>query len=85
MLILTSNFSSICYGIGSAPGGTSFSEDCLTLNIIRPETTTSTDALPVVIWIHGGGFWGGSGADQGLNGSFIGERKYIECVERKRD
>jgi carboxylesterase type B len=32
------------------------SEDCLTLNIIRPKGTKAGDLLPVVFWIHGGGF-----------------------------
>ncbi|RMZ78185.1 hypothetical protein DV738_g3968, partial [Chaetothyriales sp. CBS 135597] len=35
-------------------------EDCLTLNVQRPEGTTSGSALPVVVWIFGGGFQLGS-------------------------
>ncbi|KAF7783931.1 CAZyme family CE10 [Agaricus bisporus var. burnettii] len=31
-------------------------EDCLTLNVMRPENTTQSSNLPVVIWIVGGGF-----------------------------
>ena len=31
------------------------SEDCLTLNVIRPKGTTRDAALPVMFWIHGGG------------------------------
>ncbi|WP_439136142.1 carboxylesterase/lipase family protein [Pseudomaricurvus sp.] len=33
-------------------------EDCLTLNVWRPETVESP--LPVMVWIHGGGFVGGN-------------------------
>ncbi|PVH70977.1 alpha/beta-hydrolase [Cadophora sp. DSE1049] len=67
-----SNFSAVCYGLGPIPAGYIFSEDCLTLNVIRPSATnTNSSALPVVIWIHGGGFWGGSAADPLLNGSYI--------------
>ncbi|KAI3530427.1 hypothetical protein CSPX01_14832 [Colletotrichum filicis] len=36
----------------------STSEDCLTLNIWTP--VNSSKALPVVVWIHGGGFGAGS-------------------------
>ncbi|KAK4120494.1 alpha/beta-hydrolase [Parathielavia appendiculata] len=32
------------------------SEDCLTLNVIRPIGTKAGDKLPVLFWIYGGGF-----------------------------
>jgi carboxylesterase type B len=68
-----SNFSAVCYGTGPPPAGYTFSEDCLTLNVIRPSSPIAkSTALPVVIWIHGGGFWGGSATDTSLNGSYIG-------------
>ncbi|WPH01692.1 putative secreted lipase [Acrodontium crateriforme] len=35
-------------------------EDCLTLNVQRPSTATSSSKLPVVFWIYGGGFEFGS-------------------------
>jgi para-nitrobenzyl esterase len=38
----------------------SISEDCLYLNIWTP-AKTATDKLPVIVWIHGGAFTGGSG------------------------
>lgn len=41
---------------------TNAGEDCLTLNIIRPEGTTSKSRLPVLFWIYGGGFEFGSTA-----------------------
>lgn len=37
------------------------SEDCLFLNIWRPSDASKGDKLPVMVWIHGGGFVGGSG------------------------
>jgi len=43
------------------------SEDCLFLNIWRPADATARN-LPVMVWIHGGGFVGGSGALQGAAG-----------------
>uniref|UniRef100_A0A7E4W432 Carboxylic ester hydrolase n=1 Tax=Panagrellus redivivus TaxID=6233 RepID=A0A7E4W432_PANRE len=39
------------------------SEDCLSLNVIRPRHSTSNDKLPVMVWIHGGGFQSGSSRD----------------------
>ncbi|CAF4178672.1 unnamed protein product, partial [Adineta steineri] len=35
-------------------------EACLTLNVYAPENATN---LPVFVWIHGGGFFAGSGAE----------------------
>src|SRR6266702_2216551 len=33
------------------------SEDCLTLNIVRPSGVDSLTSLPVMVWIYGGGFY----------------------------
>lgn len=38
------------------------SEDCLCLNIWKPINTSRKSKLPVMVWIHGGGFTGGSGS-----------------------
>ena len=42
------------------------SEDCLTLNVWTPRNT-STSKLPVMVWIHGGGYLQGSGNIPRLN------------------
>lgn len=42
----------------------SYSEDCLFLNIFTPETAKPEDRLPVIIYIHGGGFTGGCGHEK---------------------
>jgi para-nitrobenzyl esterase len=44
------------------------SEDCLFLNVWRPASATPTAKLPVMVWIHGGGFMGGSGASPFTSG-----------------
>lgn len=44
----------------STTEGLETNEDCLYLNIWSP-AKSSDDKLPVIVWIHGGGFVGGSG------------------------
>ncbi|KAL4905960.1 hypothetical protein BDW74DRAFT_184917 [Aspergillus multicolor] len=53
------------------PGLKSSSEDCLTLNIVRPAnaTTTPDECLPVLVYIFGGGFRQGGSADGQYNTS----------------
>ncbi|OAX78904.1 hypothetical protein ACJ72_06783 [Emergomyces africanus] len=38
-----------------------WSEDCLNVNIFRPQTQNRTNKLPVAVYFHGGAFNGGSG------------------------
>ena len=45
-----------------------YSEDCLFLNIWTPENVDSTSKLPVLIYIHGGGFTGGCGHEKHFDG-----------------
>ena len=46
----------------------SYSEDCLFLNIFAPDTAKEGDKLPVLIYIHGGGFTGGCGHEKHFDG-----------------
>jgi para-nitrobenzyl esterase len=41
-----------------------YSEDCLFLNIFTPLNISIDDNLPVIIYIHGGGFTGGCGHEK---------------------
>lgn len=41
-----------------------YSEDCLFLNVFTPDTAKPGDALPVLLYIHGGGFTGGCGHEK---------------------
>ena len=50
------------------------SEDCLYLNIWSPK---AAQKLPVIVWIHGGGFYGGTGAQTLYNGSKLSRRSVI--------
>jgi para-nitrobenzyl esterase len=48
---------------GNAPAGfPAPSEDCLYLNLYRPAGATEGRKLPVLVYIHGGGFGGGTGS-----------------------
>lgn len=52
------------------------SEDCLYLNIWAPGTSAGAK-LPVMVWIHGGGFFGGSGAQPAYDGTHLSRRGVI--------
>ncbi len=68
-------FGAVCMQAGA---GTSFqagagavqSEDCLFLNVWRP---ARSGEFPVMVWIHGGGYAGGSGSSSLYNGSRLAD------------
>ncbi|MFM8445698.1 MAG: carboxylesterase/lipase family protein [Methylococcus sp.] len=47
------------------------SEDCLFLNVWRPRNLAENAKLPVLVFIHGGAFVGGSGADALYDGTYL--------------
>ncbi len=58
------------------PTATMPDEDCLTLNVWTA-ATTSADKLPVMVWIHGGGFAFGSSADPVNDGARLAAKKVV--------
>jgi para-nitrobenzyl esterase len=47
------------------------SEDCLFLNVYAPSGSTDKSKLPVMFWIHGGGYAGGASSEPRHNGDFL--------------
>ena len=47
------------------------SEDCLFLNVYAPSDSTDKSKLPVMFWIHGGGYSGGGSDEPRHNGDFL--------------
>jgi para-nitrobenzyl esterase len=47
------------------------SEDCLFLNVYAPADATDKSKLPVMFWIHGGGYSGGASSEPRHNGDFL--------------
>jgi len=47
------------------------SEDCLFLNVYTPADSTAKSKLPVMFWIHGGGYSGGASSEPRHNGDFL--------------
>lgn len=45
-----------------------YSEDCLFLNVWAPENADENSRLPVLVYIHGGGFTGGCGHEKHFDG-----------------
>ncbi|KAK2045193.1 carboxylesterase [Colletotrichum somersetense] len=69
-------YSPLCFGYGSDTWvlGNPVSEDCLTINVVRPHGVAPDARLPVALWIHGGGLTNGGSADPRYNLSFIVEQ-----------
>lgn len=52
------------------------SEDCLSLNVWAP-AGAAPGSLPVMVWVHGGGFVGGSGSDLRSDGALLAHRGVV--------
>jgi len=58
----------------AAPLGTPPAEDCLYLNVWKPEHATATKKLPVVLWIYGGGFVNGGSSPPTYSGAALAKK-----------
>ncbi|CAI4211269.1 unnamed protein product [Parascedosporium putredinis] len=69
-------YSPQCFGYGSDTWvlGNYVSEDCLTINVVRPHGIAPDAKLPVAVWIHGGGLTNGGASDPRYNLTFIVEQ-----------
>jgi para-nitrobenzyl esterase len=55
----------------AAASGSAFGEDCLFVNVWRPAVREAGARLPVLVWIHGGGFLNGSSDAPIFDGSAL--------------
>jgi para-nitrobenzyl esterase len=56
------------------PFAAGISEDCLFLNVWTNSLDTHAPPRPVMVWIHGGGFWAGFGGEERHNGAPLAKK-----------
>ena len=64
--------------------GAATSEDCLHLNVWTPAAPGPEARLPVMVWIHGGGFVVGSGAEARYDGARLAARGIVVVTVNHR-
>lgn len=52
-----------CIPVARPKNASQYSEDCLYLNVLKPSGANTVTKLPVVVFVHGGGFQEGDGND----------------------
>ncbi|KAK5045580.1 hypothetical protein LTR84_009198 [Exophiala bonariae] len=63
-------------GLPQYPIFTPQDEDCLTINVWTP-AKTAKDKLPVMVWVHGGGFVFGGGAEKETDGNLLAQEGVV--------
>lgn len=61
----------------AAASGSTLSEDCLVLNVWRPAEIDADATVPVMVWIHGGGFLNGGSSAAIFDGSAFAQQGVI--------
>ena len=64
----------------AAPLGTEPAEDCLFMNVWRPAGAASDAGLPVLVWIHGGGFIIGAASQELYHGHNLAKQGDVVVV-----
>ncbi|HLZ75524.1 carboxylesterase/lipase family protein [Phenylobacterium sp.] len=66
-----------CWQMRAVPSDTNQSEDCLQLNVWTPANFKPGAKIPVMVFIHGGSFTGGSGVNALYDGTHFAERGVV--------
>jgi para-nitrobenzyl esterase len=53
------------------------SEDCLVLNVYAPASAAPASKLPVMVWIHGGGYTAGAASEPRYDGAALASRGVV--------
>src|SRR5215469_7721402 len=69
-------FSPTCMQNANGPTAQPTSEDCLYLNVWT-SAKSATERRPVMVWIYGGGFTGGSGSVPGYDGDALSQKGVV--------
>ena len=68
-------------GAAAAPAP---SEDCLYMNVWRPASAAPGAKLPVMVWIYGGGFTGGSSSSPNTSGTEFAKKGVVPVAANYR-
>ncbi|OJJ85280.1 uncharacterized protein ASPGLDRAFT_124931 [Aspergillus glaucus CBS 516.65] len=72
--VAATSYAPSCVGYDTSVDASEMSEDCLYLNVIRSHAVSVSAKLPIVVFLHGGGFSGGSASESRYNLSYIVDR-----------